>query len=186
MFRRRVGSSSADSTRQPSAITAKMGCAPSHPTDAAPPSRKAVRQPRLHLRIETRRIPGHRLHRRWRVPSGVAQPESLPIVSHLKKALGQMPVESAILDGEVVCLDSRGVSQFNQLLSQRSQPIFYAFDLLYLDGEDLRNCRSSSENSIFTRSSRKAVWLKSFTPSTSRFRAKRSSRKFVTGTWKAW
>jgi hypothetical protein len=31
-----------------------------------------------------------------------------------------------------VCLDERGGSQFNQL------PVFYAFDLLWLDNEDLR------------------------------------------------
>ena len=75
----------------------------------------------------------------------------------LKKALGQMPIESAILDGEVVCLDRRGVSQFNQLLFRPSQPIFYAFDLLCLDGEDLWKPPLIERNSIFTRSSRKAV-----------------------------
>jgi bifunctional non-homologous end joining protein LigD len=47
-------------------------------------------------------------------------------------------VQTAILDGEVVCLDGKGVSQFNQLLSRKAEPVFYAFDLLWLDGEDLR------------------------------------------------
>jgi bifunctional non-homologous end joining protein LigD len=42
------------------------------------------------------------------------------------------------LDGEVVCLDSNGVSQFNQLIGRRHEPIFYAFDLLWLNCEDLR------------------------------------------------
>ena len=49
----------------------------------------------------------------------------------LKKALAKLPVQTAILDGE-------GVSQFNQLLSRKGEPVFYAFDLLWLDGEDLR------------------------------------------------
>ena len=31
-----------------------------------------------------------------------------------------------------------GVSQFNQLLSRNGEPVFYAFDLLWLDGRDLR------------------------------------------------
>ena len=31
-----------------------------------------------------------------------------------------------------------GVSQFNQLLGRKGEPVFYAFDLLWLDGEDLR------------------------------------------------
>ena len=56
----------------------------------------------------------------------------------LKKALAKLPVQTAILDGEIVCLDGKGVSQFNELLSRESEPIFYAFDLLWLDGEDLR------------------------------------------------
>ena len=29
-------------------------------------------------------------------------------------------------------------SQFNQLLGRKGEPVFYAFDLLWLDGEDLR------------------------------------------------
>jgi bifunctional non-homologous end joining protein LigD len=56
----------------------------------------------------------------------------------LKKALAKLPVQTAILDGEIVCLDGKGVSQFNELLSRKSEPVFYAFDLLWLDGEDLR------------------------------------------------
>src|SRR6516162_7617512 len=56
----------------------------------------------------------------------------------LKKALATLPVQTAILDGEIVCLDGKGVSQFNQLLSREGEPVFYAFDLLWLDGEDLR------------------------------------------------
>jgi bifunctional non-homologous end joining protein LigD len=56
----------------------------------------------------------------------------------LKKALAKLPVQTAILDGEIVCLDVKGVSQFNQLLSRKGEPVFYAFDLLWLDGEDLR------------------------------------------------
>jgi bifunctional non-homologous end joining protein LigD len=42
------------------------------------------------------------------------------------------------LDDEVVCLDSNGVSQFNELMSRKGKPIFYAFDLLWLNGDDLR------------------------------------------------
>ena len=56
----------------------------------------------------------------------------------LKKALASLPAQSAILDAEIVCLDSRGVSQFNQLLNRKGHPVLYAFDLLWHDGEDLR------------------------------------------------
>src|SRR5208283_2256506 len=56
----------------------------------------------------------------------------------LSQSLAKLPVKSAILDGKVVCLDGKGVSQFNRLLGRRQEPVFYAFDLLWLNGEDLR------------------------------------------------
>jgi bifunctional non-homologous end joining protein LigD len=45
---------------------------------------------------------------------------------------------SAVLDGEICCLDPDGGTQFNRLLFRREAPWFYAFDLLGLDGRDLR------------------------------------------------
>jgi bifunctional non-homologous end joining protein LigD len=45
----------------------------------------------------------------------------------------------AVLDGEIVCLDSKGRSQFNELLYRRGEPYFYAFDLVWRDGRDLRH-----------------------------------------------
>lgn len=51
-----------------------------------------------------------------------------------------------VLDGEIVCLDAEGIPQFQKLQTraQANKPnlntpvLFYAFDLLYLDGYDLR------------------------------------------------
>ena len=57
----------------------------------------------------------------------------------LKKELAKLPVGNAIIDGEIVCLDAQGVSQFYQLLSRKAEPALYAFDLLWLNGEDRRN-----------------------------------------------
>jgi bifunctional non-homologous end joining protein LigD len=45
----------------------------------------------------------------------------------------------AILDGEIVCLDADGRSNFKNLLFRRGWPFFYGFDLLVCDGQDLRN-----------------------------------------------
>jgi bifunctional non-homologous end joining protein LigD len=50
-------------------------------------------------------------------------------------------VKEAILDGEIVCLDQEGHSQFNKLMRHRGEPRFYAFDLLWFNGEDLRSWR---------------------------------------------
>jgi bifunctional non-homologous end joining protein LigD len=46
-------------------------------------------------------------------------------------------LKSAILDGEIVALDSNGVSQFKELLYHRGRAVFFAFDLMWLDGMDL-------------------------------------------------
>jgi bifunctional non-homologous end joining protein LigD len=43
-----------------------------------------------------------------------------------------------VLDGELVCLDADGRSNFHKLLFRRDWPYFYAFDLLSVDGDDLR------------------------------------------------
>jgi len=37
-----------------------------------------------------------------------------------------------------VCLDAEGRSQFNHLLYRRGEPCFYVFDLVWLNGRDLR------------------------------------------------
>ena len=56
----------------------------------------------------------------------------------LRSRLARLKVENAVIDGEIVCLDSEGRSIFNELLFRRGCPIFYAFDLLYLNDRDLR------------------------------------------------
>ena len=45
----------------------------------------------------------------------------------------------AVLDGEIVVLDSAGRPQFYQLLRRRGEPVFYAFDVLWMDGKDMRS-----------------------------------------------
>src|SRR5438128_3685051 len=47
-------------------------------------------------------------------------------------------VENAIFDGEIACVDDSGRSVFNDLLFRRRECVFFAFDLLFLNGEDLR------------------------------------------------
>jgi bifunctional non-homologous end joining protein LigD len=54
------------------------------------------------------------------------------------RALQRLVVREAVLDGEVVALDPRGVPRF-QLLQDGTGPlVYFVFDLLWLDGEDLR------------------------------------------------
>ncbi len=49
-------------------------------------------------------------------------------------------VESGtILDGELVCVDDEGRPQFYDLMFGRAPAHFYAFDILMVDGQDLRD-----------------------------------------------
>ena len=58
--------------------------------------------------------------------------------SNLLDLFSSRPAVTHFSDSELVCLDERGVSQFYQLLNRKAEPVLYAFDLLWLDGEDLR------------------------------------------------
>jgi bifunctional non-homologous end joining protein LigD len=44
-----------------------------------------------------------------------------------------------VIDGEIVCLDAAGASDFYALMFNRQAPVFCAFDLLAVDGQDLRS-----------------------------------------------
>lgn len=49
----------------------------------------------------------------------------------------ELPVEEAILDGEIVVMGEQG-PLFDALMYDRGVPAYAAFDLLWLDGRDLR------------------------------------------------
>ncbi|MDI6853218.1 MAG: DNA ligase D [Deltaproteobacteria bacterium] len=59
----------------------------------------------------------------------------------IRAALAALPVKQAILDGEVVVLDEKGISHFqalqNYLEGGAAQLIYFVFDLTYCDGYDL-------------------------------------------------
>jgi bifunctional non-homologous end joining protein LigD len=71
----------------------------------------------------------------------------------IHRAAGELAARTAVVDGEIVALDERGLPSFCLLQQrmhvrdaasvaklQRSVPVvFYLFDLLYLDGRDLRD-----------------------------------------------
>jgi bifunctional non-homologous end joining protein LigD len=47
-------------------------------------------------------------------------------------------VSEAIVDGEIACLDGEGRPIFDQLMYRRGEPCFCAFDILWLNSQDLR------------------------------------------------
>jgi hypothetical protein len=56
----------------------------------------------------------------------------------LRKQLRSPNRGKTVLDGEIVCVDRRGRPQFEDLLFHRGEARFFAFDLLMVDGRDLR------------------------------------------------
>lgn len=61
----------------------------------------------------------------------------------LVETLAALPCDEALLDGELVALGSGGISSFSALQQALSEGksagmVYFAFDLLHLDGEDLR------------------------------------------------
>ena len=57
----------------------------------------------------------------------------------LKQVLRSLKGQRAILDGEIVVLSQKGRSNFYDLMAHRGEPRYYAFDLLWLNGIDLRS-----------------------------------------------
>jgi bifunctional non-homologous end joining protein LigD len=62
---------------------------------------------------------------------------------NLVEAAKQLPVTSAIVDGEIVVLNEAGLSDFGALrkaINRRQHDLYFvAFDLLHVDGHDLRD-----------------------------------------------
>lgn len=61
----------------------------------------------------------------------------------IARAAASLKARHAVLDGEAIVQDARGVSDYHALRSELARKrggnlTYYAFDLLYLDGEDLR------------------------------------------------
>ena len=63
--------------------------------------------------------------------------------SAISKSLAALDCEDAVIDGEIAVLSDKGVASFSALQAALSagrteSMLFYVFDLLHLDGEDLR------------------------------------------------
>ena len=67
-------------------------------------------------------------------------PTSLTGSRALSKRSSNLPVQSCFIDGEAIVVDERGLSAFDLLRSRRYDhaAVFCAFDLVDLDGKDLR------------------------------------------------
>ena len=94
-------------------------------------------------------------------------------------ALATLPATDLIMDGEVVAADSRGVPDFGLLhadlaAGRKDRLPYYAFDLLYLEGFDLRGGPGLPSASACSQSCWRTPPSASSLPSTWRERAPRS------------
>ncbi|HEX3438626.1 MAG TPA: DNA ligase D [Pseudacidobacterium sp.] len=72
---------------------------------------------------------------------------------NIAQAAAQMPVKSALIDGEAVVLDESGKSSFAALQAafeegKHAQLSYFAFDLLHLDGHNLRGLELEHRKAI--------------------------------------
>jgi bifunctional non-homologous end joining protein LigD len=90
----------------------------------------------------------------------------------LAKLAKQVDAREAILDGEIVALDKDGMPRF-QLLQNKlrirsgsyaqatsATIVYFVFDLLYLDGHDLRNCSAVERKAALAKILRPAGFVK--------------------------
>jgi bifunctional non-homologous end joining protein LigD len=73
----------------------------------------------------------------------------------IANALANLSANDLIVDGEAVVADSRGVPDFGLLhadlaAGRRDRLLYYAFDLLYLDGFDLRGARLAERKRLLS------------------------------------
>jgi len=61
-----------------------------------------------------------------------------PRFPHIAKALAKLKVGNAVVDGEIVAMDEKGVPRFQLLQSGTNKERIFIFDVLWLEGEDLR------------------------------------------------
>jgi bifunctional non-homologous end joining protein LigD len=100
------------------------------------------------------------------------QIEMTPQYPELASVGKQVAAREAILDGEIVALDKDGMPRF-QLLQNKlrirsgsyaparsAQIVYFVFDLLYVDGHDLRNCSVVERKAALAKILRPAGFIK--------------------------
>ena len=75
-----------------------------------------------------------------------------PRFPKIAEQLAKVKLDDAVLDGEIVAIDAEGVPRFQLLQGGTAREIFFAFDILWLDGRDLRKLlRGQTVSVIFRR-----------------------------------
>ncbi|HYM98995.1 MAG TPA: non-homologous end-joining DNA ligase, partial [Aestuariivirgaceae bacterium] len=94
------------------------------------------------------RIDGHKIQLLTR--RGLDWTKRFPSIA---RALKQLPMSSALIDGEAIVQDERGLSSFSGMQTdlkagRYDRMAYFAFDLLYCEGRDLRAARLADRRKI--------------------------------------
>ena len=84
---------------------------------------------------------------------GLDWTEKFPTVA---EAMARLPANAALVDGELVVEDARGISSFSALqedlkAGRHDRMVYYAFDLMHLDGADLLSAPLATRKSLLAR-----------------------------------
>jgi bifunctional non-homologous end joining protein LigD len=74
----------------------------------------------------------------------------------ISRALEDFPADSAVIDGEAVVLGENGIADFRMLQAdlnagRSDRLVYFAFDLLYVDGFDLRGCALEARKELLAK-----------------------------------
>lgn len=112
------------------------------------------------MKFDGYRMQGHLQHQiaKLYTRSGLDWSNSFPFIL---EALGKIGAEDAIFDGEIVALDQDGHSNFQKLQNSLTNKVdrdlrYYIFDILYLNGKDLRSLPLIERKEILKRTLQKA------------------------------
>lgn len=74
-----------------------------------------------------------------------------PRFPRIHEALGRMKAKEIVVDGEIVVLDEKGAPRFQLLQQGSGKERFIIFDVLWLDGEDLRKRPYSERRKVLNK-----------------------------------
>jgi bifunctional non-homologous end joining protein LigD len=80
----------------------------------------------------------------------------IPRFPHVAKAMAKLKASDVVLDGEIVAEDEKGVPRFQLLQGGTNREKMIVFDILWLDGEDLRRRPYSERRAILEKLLRRA------------------------------
>ena len=75
---------------------------------------------------------------------------------HIAAALAKWKVPEIVIDGEVVALDEKGAPRFQLLQGGEHREKLFVFDILWLDGKDLRKLAYTQRRELLERALKKA------------------------------